>query len=89
MVTHIDNITRFLSKPCRFKMQDGREVFGVLWREVFAGEDQYYFASTLAYKKYLKALEDNNIELSDSLRTVVDVRKFASARLLTDRTEAA
>lgn len=88
-MTQLDYISTYLGKPCKFRLQTGKEVFGVLWNEVFAGEEHYYFASTLAHQRYLKAIADENIELCDSLRTMVDVQDFAGACLLSDQTEAA
>lgn len=85
----IDYIAHYLGKPCKFRLRTDKTVFGVLWCEELAGEENYFFASTLAYKKYLKALEEKDFELSMSLRTEVNVEDFAMASLLPDQTEEA
>lgn len=52
----------FLNKPCRFKLKNGREVFGIIWRTGNNGNSEYFFSTLAEYNKYKKALSQMDQE---------------------------
>ena len=41
----------FENKPCRFILKNGKQVFGIIWKERESNSPEYFFTSAMNYMK--------------------------------------
>lgn len=70
-------LSKYYEKPCRFKLRSGKEVFGVVWKEVRGGNTKHYFSSSENFKKIIHGEAS-----SDELKTMVEAEDFIAAEML-------
>lgn len=57
-------LERFYHQHCRFKLQSGREVFGVIWEEENEVNNEVVFSSVKDHDEYFQLKSDSRSELS-------------------------
>lgn len=79
----VQNFTKFLNRPCKFRLKSGKLVYGVLW-SVLIGEEMSYFFSTKGQYERMKSISGNSMGYILEMGTPVNLNDFISAEQLSE-----
>jgi len=67
-------ISSYFQKQCRFRLKDGKEVYGVIWEDTDGSNTRHYFASVNEHRLYQEAKSENDqITLAQLKRIAVNL----------------
>jgi hypothetical protein len=78
----IEELSAFFRKNCRFRLKNGREVYGVIWTDDSKAQREYYFASASDHRLYEIAKSNNETQMHQMLKHPVDINDIVQAERL-------
>lgn len=75
----IEELSAFFRKNCRFRLKNGREVYGVIWEDSSNAQREYFFASASDHHRYEIAKSKNQAHLAPLRKHPVDINDIILA----------
>lgn len=69
----------YFRQQCKFRLKDGKEVYGVVWEDGYGHDKRYFFASASDHKAYEMAVEQGDYESMERLKQPLDPSMIISA----------